>query len=173
VIYSHQKQRSVKRGHEAPAYSLDELRNRLLSDPLYTSIHKEWVESGYQKDLTPSIDRIDDYKGYSFDNIRIVTWKENNKRYQRDRVAGINNKHNSAVVCLSADGSFVNEYHSQKDAFRKTGIPNTSIAVCCKKKNRTAGGYYWRFKDEYEQDVADGDMSSMTAKKAALMRTRR
>lgn len=145
-MYSTQKQSSERRGHKPPEYSMIELRAFLLSSPIYLNLHAKWVESGYLKDLKPSCDRIDDYKPYTFDNIRVVTWRENSDKYQSDRVAGLNNKQNCAVVCFDLNGAFVAEYHSQKQASRITGIPNSNVALCCKKKHTVAGGFYWRFK---------------------------
>lgn len=46
-------------------------------------IHGEWVKSGYDKCLTPSIDRIDTSKGYILENIRWITKSENSKRVHR------------------------------------------------------------------------------------------
>jgi hypothetical protein len=49
-----------------------------LSIKNFKVLYKNWVKSGYEKNFRPSVDRLDSTKGYSFDNIRLVTWKENN-----------------------------------------------------------------------------------------------
>jgi hypothetical protein len=46
----------------------------------FYELYNNWIDSGYKKSDKPSVDRIDDYKGYSFDNIQLMTWKENNKK---------------------------------------------------------------------------------------------
>ena len=153
-MYSNQKQKSERRGHNPPSYSMIELRGFLLSSSVYANLYSKWVESGYLKELKPSCDRLDDYKGYSLDNIRIVTWGENNAKYQSDRVVGVNNKQNNAVVCLSSSMEFVAEYHSQKEACRVLGISNSNISLCCKKKTYTTKGFYWRSKQDYELEIA-------------------
>ena len=76
-MYSHQRASSKKRGHPEPSYDSHWLREWVLSQPEYDEIYKAWVLSGYDKNYTPSIDRIDDSKGYSFDNVQIMTWSEN------------------------------------------------------------------------------------------------
>lgn len=43
----------------------------------YDKIYKNWVNSGYEKKLTPSIDRLDPKKNYTLDNIRICSLHEN------------------------------------------------------------------------------------------------
>lgn len=55
-----------------------------LSSSNYPELHEDWVQSDYDKKLSPSIDRIDSEKGYTLSNIRWVTHSENS------RLGGIN-----------------------------------------------------------------------------------
>jgi hypothetical protein len=50
-----------------------------LSDEGYKMLFEVWVESGYDKKLSPSIDRKDTGKGYTLGNIRWVTHSENSR----------------------------------------------------------------------------------------------
>ena len=65
-IYNRQKSRSKKRGHNPPTYTLIDFSKWIYSQSLFEEIYNKRVDSGYEKKLKPSIDRIDDYKGYSF-----------------------------------------------------------------------------------------------------------
>jgi len=78
-LYSHQLESSRKRGHKKPLYTVIELREKYVNTELYLRLHKEWVESGYNKYKAPSFDRLDNFEGYSFDNIQLVTWGVNDK----------------------------------------------------------------------------------------------
>jgi hypothetical protein len=40
-------------------------------------LFKRWKALGYPKELSPSIDRIDNDKGYTLDNMQWITWKAN------------------------------------------------------------------------------------------------
>ena len=40
-------------------------------------LFKRWKAAGYPKDLSPSIDRIDNDKGYTLNNMQWITWKAN------------------------------------------------------------------------------------------------
>lgn len=46
----------------------------------YSRLYKDWIKSGCKLKLTPTIDRLDKIKGYTLDNIDIVTLSENVKR---------------------------------------------------------------------------------------------
>lgn len=47
------------------------------------------------------------------------------------------------------NGVVINEYYSTGNASDETGIPQGNIYNACAGKRRIAGGYEWRFKDEY------------------------
>ncbi len=55
----------------------EEFLDLILRSKTYQAIYKDWVESGFQKKLAPSIDRIDNNGHYSRDNIQVVTSYEN------------------------------------------------------------------------------------------------
>jgi len=50
-----------------------------LSDEGFNRIFGEWVKAGYDRKLSPSIDRIDTKGGYTEGNIRWVTHSENSR----------------------------------------------------------------------------------------------
>lgn len=54
-----------------------------LSLPAYHELYKNWVESGYSRKLSPSIDRIDSKKGYEKGNMRWITHSQNSKETNR------------------------------------------------------------------------------------------
>lgn len=47
----------------------------------FQKIHSEWVKSNFDRKLCPSIDRIDNNKGYVLDNLQWLTVSANSKKY--------------------------------------------------------------------------------------------
>jgi len=83
-FYNHQLERCRTRGHTAPTYSKDELGFWVNSQENFEDLFCSWENSGYLKSLKPSIDRLDDYKSYTLENIQLVTWEQNNKKKGRE-----------------------------------------------------------------------------------------
>jgi hypothetical protein len=45
------------------------------------------------------------------------------------------------------EGNIIKEYESQNLASRETKIQQGDISACCNGKQKTAGGYVWKFKN--------------------------
>ena len=67
-----------KFGLELP-FSLEEFTEwiNINYKDIFVKMFQEYVDNNCDKYLKPSIDRIDDYKGYSLDNMQLLTWREN------------------------------------------------------------------------------------------------
>lgn len=57
-----------------------------------------------------------------------------------------------SVVQLTIDGQYVTEFSSIKEAKSVLNMPNIHIVDCCQGKRPNAGGFKWRYKDEYEKE---------------------
>ena len=145
-IYDHQVESSIKRGHKKPEYTKDEFRIWLYSHEDFPKLYDKWVKYSYKKDLKPSVDRLDDYAGYSFNNIQLTTWRDNYLKRASDMVSGKNNKKSKAVLQYNNNGVFIKEYYSMMQAERETGISNSKISMVCKGKRNSAGNFIWQYK---------------------------
>ncbi len=122
-IYSKQKNSSIKRGHFPPEYTLQELREYLMNNQKYINMFNRYIESGRDKNLAPSVDRLENDRGYSFDNIQLITWKENllkEVEYQKE-----NGGHR--IMHTGLDG-ISKEYCSISEAARALGTTKQRIS---------------------------------------------
>ena len=65
--------------------SKDDFYKFSLNDDQYNKLHDAWVLSGFDRKLSPSIDRIDGSKGYTIDNVRWITHSENSSQGTKSR----------------------------------------------------------------------------------------
>lgn len=64
-----------------PICSQQEFEEMALQNESLKKLYKEWIESGHFFHLTPSVDRIDNKKGYLIDNIQFLTFIENTRKH--------------------------------------------------------------------------------------------
>ncbi len=128
-------------------YTFNELQEWCLSQSLFHILYNRWVESNYDEWMKPSVDRIDDYKWYSIDNIQLMTWAENNSKAHRDQINGINTKQCTPVLQYDLSVNFIKEYYSMSQASRETGINRSGIYNTCVGRANKSGGYIWKYKN--------------------------
>jgi len=148
-IYQNQKVREKRSDRFSITYTIEELQEWLSNDWLFDLLRINWINCGFLKDMRPSIDRIDDNKGYSFDNIQVMTWKENKTKSEIDMRSGKlthGNNPQKAVLQLNKSNQITKEYVSINEAGRQTGIDFKCISACCVGRTKTAGGYKWEHK---------------------------
>ncbi len=153
-IYQTQLLHSRKRKHPVPAYTLIELREWLLKQPNFDTLFDAWEKSNYKTDLKPSVDRIKNYLPYAFNNIRLVTWKENNEKGHEDIKNGkYITSQMKAVLQYDLNGNLIKEHYSMINASRQTKAQRSSIWKVCNNKAKTAGGFIWKYKEDNLQET--------------------
>lgn len=101
----------------------------------FDRIFNEWVKSKYNKQFKPSIDRINNKKHYTKNNIQWLTWAEN--RYKQSMERRCRKK---AVIQLIGD-KIIKKFKSQREAVIKTGISQGNMSEVLNGKRQTANGY--------------------------------
>ena len=114
----------------------------------FQQLFDNWKQSGFNSKLKPSGDRLDDYKPYTFDNLRLVTWGENEQKMRDDIKNGINLKKSKGCIQISLEGEIIAEYHSLRDAARATNSDSAGISACCKGKQFKHNGFIWKYKEK-------------------------
>lgn len=146
VIYKTQKRHQKLRGHGDLPYTKQELKV-WLEDNGFEVLFKSWEQSGHLSELKPSVDRLDDFKGYSLDNIRLVTWKENREHQASDITSGVGT---SGARCkgvrkLDKEGNLLKTYVSYQEVRREEGY---CVHYAIKSQGGYKNGYYWEKVDE-------------------------
>lgn len=139
-IYHNQILKSKRRNYSPPSYTERELSTWIFNQVNFEALYLVWVNSNYSSKLKPSIDRLNDYKSYSFSNIRLVTWEENSDKYQYDKKEGINTKTSLAVDMFDLNGVFIQRFNSVSEAARLfKGVPSNIIGAINQRKSTRNG----------------------------------
>lgn len=148
-IYHSQLLSSKTRKHNPPTYTKQELEEWIYNKSTFATMYAVWIKSNYNTDLKPSIDRLSDDIGYSFENIQLMTWGENRKKAEIDHMTGKLKRGTSstkAVQQFDLNGVFIKEYVSQQEASRQNNLSQGNIAMVCVGKRKKTGGFVWKFK---------------------------
>lgn len=144
VLYKTQKRHQKLRGHGELPYTKREFSNWLYENN-YTNLYAEWVASGNVTELKPSVDRLDDHKGYSFGNTRLVTWEENRQHQAEDILKGVgtSGKRCIGIQQFSLKGELLKEFVSYQQVRRELKY---CVNYTIKHGNGFKGGYEWKLK---------------------------
>lgn len=159
-MYSHQIESSIRRKHEKPSYTKEELVLFAMNCEEFHVLYDNWANSGYKKMMYPSFDRKNDYLPYSLENFgRWTTWEENKRRFHEDVKNGINRKMSKSIIGIDINNRTINFYYSIRSASRETKIARYSITQCVlgKRGYNSAGGMKWYTEEDYIKIFGDID----------------
>lgn len=150
TIYFTQRNNSRLRGYVYPNYTLKELWDWLVHNDNFIILYDRWVSGGHKRNMKPSCDRLDDYKSYSFDNIQVITFGDNNKKATDSRLHAIGKSGNACkgVAQYDINHNFIKNYGSMSIAGRENGINFKLISRACHRENGYSHGYYWKIIDK-------------------------
>jgi len=151
ILFKSQCFNSKRRGHKPPTYTKEELTDFMYKNG-YEALFLKWEKGGFLKKEKPSIDRVDDYKGYSLNNIQLTTWEENKAKQTQDMLLGrsTSGERCKPVLCFSKNGRLIGEYVSYSSAKRAMGY-NFERSLKTHRPDRTKG-FIWWYKSDYEKE---------------------
>jgi len=139
-----EKNAAKERNHVQPVYTKEEFFSWLYSQGI-EQYYLTWKNAGYKKDIRPSVDRIDSTKPYTMDNIRLVTWAENNNAAYNERKTCHRITRQCKSVNQIKNGNVIASFKSIAMAARETGVQRANINATCTGRASQAGGYFWAY----------------------------
>lgn len=118
----------------------------------FDKLFSEWIESGFLKNKVPSVDRIDDYQSYIFENMQILTWEENNLK-GRDSEKNKTQMREMTKLILSKpvlkfnikNNDVIERFDSVREAGRQLNIDSSTISKCCRGEIKSYKGFGWKY----------------------------
>ena len=95
--------------------------------------------------MAPSINRLEDDKGYYFGNIEMVTWEQNILDGQDKYRRGIIKTSSGKVFQYTLEGKYIDEHFSSMEAARDTGLHSSGISAVCQGRMKQSGGFIWSY----------------------------
>jgi hypothetical protein len=96
----------------------------------------------------PQINHIDgsqDLLDNSVENLEWVTSEQNIKHAYEN---GLIKPYSRRVCQMDLKGVVINIFESQKQAEDETGVDSRAICNVCRKRNKSTGGFYWKYEDD-------------------------
>lgn len=142
-IYKMQILSSIQREHDKPKYSYKEFTDWFKSQKDFKHLYSEWVKSNYNKMKRPSSDRIDNSKGYSLDNIQLVTFRENLINALHERKGKIYGLNGHPIYMMDCNKKILAYFCSVRFAGICLKISYQSIQGALK-TGRKCRGFFWK-----------------------------
>lgn len=137
IAYNNQRASSRQRKHPMPTYTKFQLIDWVMSQDNSKKLFEDWISSDYDSNLAPSVDRLNDDKGYSFDNIRLVTWIENKSVEWSKKLKPISLKHKLTKIEY--------KFNSIKEACDTLNLSVEGISNVLGNRAKTSGGFYAKY----------------------------
>lgn len=113
----------------------EEFINKFENDVNFLTMYKTWQKAKHKRSMSPSVDRINNKKGYTIDNIQFLILKENSGK----------DKEKCAVDCyMKNTNEYVGTYESQSEAGRVLRVCIPNIWKCIIGERKHAGGYTFK-----------------------------
>lgn len=142
--YRHTNKECIMKTHLCRGY----VRVRLCKNGIHTSHNVHRLV--YEAFIGPipdgmQVNHIDEDKSNNkIDNLNLMTPKQNiNWGTRNERIAETLKHAEPSKLIICEETGII--YRSIREAWRQTGIYHGHICACCKGKNKTAGGYHWKY----------------------------
>lgn len=118
-------------------------RGKIKYEKVHRLVAKMFISN--QNNL-PEVNHIDGNKlNNNVSNLEWVTTRDN----QLHSVYVLGNNKFRIIEQYDKKGNFIKEWKQIVTASKELKINATSIVKCCRKKRKSAGGYVWKYKNNY------------------------
>lgn len=141
-------QESIENYKKSQERRRDRIAYRILQYDLNGVFIREWrCAFDIEKELGFQRSSIRDCCNQKSKTFKGYIWRYKTENYPK-KISQINNENLKTVCQYNLNAVYIKEYPSINEAGRITGINPSCIRGCCRGKNKSAGGFIWRYKDD-------------------------
>lgn len=96
--------------------------------------------------------KTDEEKRKNSESHKGKTLSEKTKQKMSESKKGIKNSNTRKVLQFSINGEFIKEWEYIKKAIDELHLGKTGIVSCCQRRQKTAYGYIWMYKEDYTKE---------------------
>lgn len=138
------KPRIFKRGYLGVA-----LRKNGTTKQYY--IHRLVAETFIaNKDNLPQVNHINGLK--CDNNIKNLEWISSSNNMKHAYINKLTNGAKKQTLQYDLNGNFIKLWNSQTEASKATGIAHSHINNCCRGKENSAGGFIWKYSNNWRKN---------------------
>jgi len=129
--YQSMRERATRKS--LPLLPINEFKLLASRSEKLQELHQAWVLSNFDRNLSPSVDRIDNKLGYIADNIQFITHSDNVKKgnFEVNRVSFLNACRRNTPVILKKDDAEM-KFNSGKEACSFLGLARNAVCIAIK-----------------------------------------
>ena len=142
VVYKTMKRHNKLRGFGEMPFSKEDFSSWLYNNN-FKNLYDNWIKSDKDSRSKPSVDRLDDFKGYQFDNMSLVTWQDNKDHQTKDILTGVGTSgaRCSNIGKYDLHGNLIKTYVSYQEVRREEGY---CVYYPVKNDYLCKNGYVWK-----------------------------
>jgi len=76
----------------------------------------------------------------------VMGGRKHSKESKNKIIKALIGRNNVAIEQFDKNSNLLNSFKSLKEACEKTGLKSTNITECLRERNKSAGGYIWKYK---------------------------
>ena len=111
----------------------------MANNKQYEELFEKWVQSGYDALLVPTVDRIDNTRGYTLDNMQILTRSDNISKGNKETKTGVSHDKTSFKKTILKKEERVLVFSSRKEACDYLKVARNRINIEIKKQSIIKG----------------------------------
>lgn len=149
-LYYAMASRNREKGFGELPFSVQEFTTKFIKHYSFVKLFENYKNSGFDRGLAPSIDRINPNLGYFYENMQFVTSKENaEKGLQEFKLV----KSRPISMYDYKTKELIMKFDCVKDAVTYTGSQQGNISKVLNGNRNKTGGYYFEYDQKEDSDV--------------------